>query len=190
MRPPSSPLKKSLTQGRYQVMLLFMLRILSTVHGLFLWLSSPASTTQPLCTPIMKPKTILAMFIVALSTFAHSAMAGFTYDKNGEVTHCNGVPLPPIQTAEQARVETEKHLAAIKAEENRQAELAPNTHPTAETVSPREVFSSASPTSKRSGNTCFFSGVMTQNLAAGPPPIRVGFRMGRITGDMFQIALL
>lgn len=41
---------------------------------------------------------MLAMLVVALSALAHFAMAGITYDKNGEVTHCNGVPLPPIQT--------------------------------------------------------------------------------------------
>lgn len=88
---------------------------------------------------------ILTVFVVTLIVLAHSTMAAFTYDKNGEATHCNGVPLPSIQTVEQARTETEKHLSTIKAEGARQAELAPNTHPSAEAVSSQEIFFTGKP---------------------------------------------
>ena len=65
---------------------------------------------------------ILTAFAVALSSLAQPALAStWTFDKNGEPTHYKGIPIPPIQTVEQARAATEKRLAAIKAEEAKQA---------------------------------------------------------------------
>ena len=69
----------------------------------------------------MKPKPILTALAVAIAALVQPALAEWTFDKNGEPTHHNGVALPPIQTVEQARVATEKRLAAIHAEEAKQA---------------------------------------------------------------------
>jgi RHS repeat-associated protein len=66
-------------------------------------------------------KTILTAIAVALSAFVQPALANYTYDKNGEPTHYKGIPLPPIQTVEEARAATDKRIAAIKAEEAKQA---------------------------------------------------------------------
>ena len=64
----------------------------------------------------MRLKPTLTAFAVALVTFAQPVLAEFTHS-NGEVTHYDGIPVPPIQTVAQARAETEKKIAAIKARE-------------------------------------------------------------------------
>ncbi len=69
----------------------------------------------------MKLKSILTAFFVAIAALVQPALAEWTFDKNGEPTHHNGVVLPPIQTVEQARVATEKRLATIKREETGRA---------------------------------------------------------------------
>jgi RHS repeat-associated protein len=69
----------------------------------------------------MKTKTILTAFAVASTTFVQPVLANWTYDKSGEPTHYKGIPIPPMQTVEEARAATDKRLAAIKAEEAKQA---------------------------------------------------------------------
>ena len=58
----------------------------------------------------------LTAFAVALVTFAQPVLAEFTHS-DGDVTHYDGIPVPPIQTAAQARAATEKKIAAIKSRE-------------------------------------------------------------------------
>jgi RHS repeat-associated protein len=55
------------------------------------------------------------------TTFVQPVLANWTYDKSGEPTHYKGIPIPPMQTVEEARAATDKRLAAIKAEEAKQA---------------------------------------------------------------------
>ena len=69
----------------------------------------------------MKIKTLLPAIAVALTSFVQPALADWTFDKNGEPAHYKGIALEPIPTVEQARAATEKRLAAIKAEEGKQA---------------------------------------------------------------------
>jgi hypothetical protein len=130
----------------------------------------------------MKPKPILTAIAVALAALVQPALAGFTRDANGNSTHHNGIPIPPMQTIAEARAATEKRLAAIKAEEAQQAAQAATELATRNPSQLRRSFSSpANPTSKRLGSIFSSSGTTTRSLLGGPPPIRVGFRMGRIT---------
>jgi RHS repeat-associated protein len=69
----------------------------------------------------MKLKPILTALAVAFAAIVQPALAEFTQDANGIPTHYNGIPIPPMQTVEEARAATEKRLAAIRAEEGKQA---------------------------------------------------------------------
>ena len=90
----------------------------------------------------MKIYTILTALAVLAVALTHPAQAEFTRTK-GEVTHLNGIPLPPIQTAAQARAETEKRLAAIKATEAKVAAQASVNPPSA--ISNPEFFYTGKP---------------------------------------------
>ena len=60
----------------------------------------------------MKIKPILAAVAVAVAALAQPALAaGFTQNEKGEVTHYNGISLPPIQTIEEAKELVEKDPA-------------------------------------------------------------------------------
>jgi RHS repeat-associated protein len=89
---------------------------------------------------------------------AQPVLAGFTQDANGNPTHYNGIPIPPMQTAAEARAATEKRLAAIKAEEAKQAaqaaaELA-TRNPTPATA-PQELFFTGKPYLEETGQYLF-----------------------------------
>jgi RHS repeat-associated protein len=99
----------------------------------------------------MKNHTILTALAVLAVALAHPAMAEFTHTK-GEVTHLNGVALPPITTAAQARAETEKRLAAIKAEEAKAAKVSASS-PSA--ISNPQLFYTGKPYLEETGQYVF-----------------------------------
>jgi RHS repeat-associated protein len=105
----------------------------------------------------MKTKTILTAFAVASTTFVQPVLANWTYDKSGEPTHYKGIPIPPMQTVEEARAATDKRLAAIKAEEAKQAaeaaELAIRDPQPA--TAPQELFFTGKPYLEETGQYLF-----------------------------------
>jgi len=89
-----------------------------------------------------------------------------------------------MQTVAEARSATEKRLTAIKAEEAQQAaqaaaELA--TRNPSPATAPQELFSPANPTSRKPGSISSSSATTIRSLLGGPPQIRAGSPMGRIT---------
>ena len=103
----------------------------------------------------MKNHTILTVLAVLAAALAHPAQAEFTQTK-GEVTHLNGVALPPIQTAAQARAETEKRLAAIRAAEAKTASAsALDTRPSSLPSHPKDVFYTGKPYLEETGQYVF-----------------------------------
>jgi RHS repeat-associated protein len=100
-------------------------------------------------------KTILTAIAVALSAFVQPALANYTYDKNGEPTHYKGIPLPPVQTVEEARAATEKRIAAIKAEEARQAEQAATSSNLQSEIGDHQWFFTGKPYLEETGRYLF-----------------------------------
>ncbi len=106
----------------------------------------------------MKVQTILTALAVLAAALAHPAQAEFTRHggqahAKGEVTHLNGVALPPIQTVAQARAETEKRLAAIKAAEAKVAAL--DTRPSSLATGPQDLFYTGKPYLEETGQYVF-----------------------------------
>ena len=106
----------------------------------------------------MKIYTILTALAVLAVALTHPAQAEFTRHggqarTKGEVTHLNGVALPPIQTAAQARAETEKRLAAIRAAEAKVAAQA-SVHPPSAISNP-QFFYTGKPYLEESGQYVF-----------------------------------
>jgi RHS repeat-associated protein len=121
-----------------------------------LWISvdnhfvTPAKRTKP-----MKLKPILTAVAVAVSAVAQPAMACFTQNDKGEVTHYNGIPLPPIQSVEQAKAQSQKEIAAAKkAREAQQAEQ-PATRHSSPATPPQEVFFTGKPYLEETGQYLF-----------------------------------
>jgi RHS repeat-associated protein len=106
----------------------------------------------------MKIKSILTAFAVALAAIAQPALAGFTQDANGNPTHYNGIPIPPMQTVAEARAATEKRLAAIKAEEAKQAAQAATElakRDSSRATAPQELFFTGKPYLEETGQYLF-----------------------------------
>ena len=106
----------------------------------------------------MKNHTILTALVMLAAAVAHPARAEFTRHggqahAKGELTHFNGVALPPIQTAAQARAETEKRLAAIKAAEAKVAAQASVNPPSA--ISNPQLFYTGKPYLEETGQYVF-----------------------------------
>jgi RHS repeat-associated protein len=106
----------------------------------------------------MKIKPTLTSLAVALAAIVQPVLAGFTQDANGNPTHYNGIPIPPMQTVAEARAATEKRLAAIKAEEAQQAaqaaiELA--TRDSSPATAPQELFFTGKPYLEETGQYLF-----------------------------------
>ncbi|MDX2080586.1 MAG: RHS repeat-associated core domain-containing protein [Terrimicrobiaceae bacterium] len=72
-----------------------------------------------------------------------------------EVLHIKGVPVPPIQTAEQARVETEKRLSAIKAREAKEASAATQAAGSPSAITPSPLFFTGKPLVEETGQYAF-----------------------------------
>jgi RHS repeat-associated protein len=112
--------------------------------------------TKP--THTMKIKSILTALAVVLSAIAQPALAGFTQEANGNPTHYNGIPIPPMQTVAEARAATEKRLAAIKAEEAKQAAQAATeiaTRNPSPATAPQELFFTGKPYLEETGQYLF-----------------------------------
>ncbi|MDX2080588.1 MAG: RHS repeat-associated core domain-containing protein [Terrimicrobiaceae bacterium] len=62
-----------------------------------------------------------------------------------EVLHIKGVPVPPIQTVEQARAETDKRLAAIQAREAAEAKVAAQVTSSASAITHSPLFFTGKP---------------------------------------------
>jgi RHS repeat-associated protein len=110
----------------------------------------------------MKNHTILTALAVLAAALAHPAQAEFTRHggqahTKGEVTHLNGVALPPITTAAQARAETEKRLAAIKATEAKAAaaSAALDTRHSSLATGPQDIFYTGKPYLQETGQYVF-----------------------------------
>jgi RHS repeat-associated protein len=104
----------------------------------------------------MKLKPILTAFAIAVATSVQPALASnYTYDKNGEPTHYKGIPLPPIQTVEEARAATDKRIAAIKAEEARQAAQATPSSNLQSEIGNHQLFYTGKPYLEETGQYLF-----------------------------------
>ena len=103
----------------------------------------------------MKIKPILTAVAVAVAALAQPALAGFTQNDKGEVTHYNGIPLPPIQSVEEAKAQAQKEIAAAKkAREAQQAEQ-PATRNSSPATPPQEVFFTGKPYLEETGQYLF-----------------------------------
>jgi RHS repeat-associated protein len=104
----------------------------------------------------MKLKPILTAVAVALATLAQPVLASnWTFDKNGEPTHYKGIPLPPVQTVEEARAATEKKIAAIKAEEAKQAAQAATSSNLQSEIGNHQFFYTGKPYLEETGQYLF-----------------------------------
>jgi RHS repeat-associated protein len=129
----------------------------------------------------MKIKSILTAFAVALAAIAQPALAGFTQDANGNPTHYNGIPIPPMQTVAEARAATEKRLAAIKAEEAKQAAQAATklaTRNSTPATAPQELFFTGKPYLEETGQYLFLFRHYDPELARWTTPDPSGFPDG------------
>ena len=105
----------------------------------------------------MKIKPILTAVAVALAAMAQPTWANFQFTQNekGEVTHYNGIELPPIQTIEEAKAQAQKEIAAAKkAREAQQAEQ-PATRHSSPATPPQEVFFTGKPYLEETGQYLF-----------------------------------
>jgi RHS repeat-associated protein len=108
--------------------------------------------------PIIIFKSTLTVFAVALAAIVQPALTEFTQDANGNPTHYNGIPIPPMQTVAEARAATEKRLAAIKAEEAKQAAQAATklaTRNSTPATAPQELFFTGKPYLEETGQYLF-----------------------------------
>jgi RHS repeat-associated protein len=104
----------------------------------------------------MKLKPILAAFAVAVAAIAQPALAEWKFIQNdkGEVTHYNGIELPPIPTVEEAKAQAQREIsAANKAREAQQAE--PATRHSLPATPPQEVFFTGKPYLEETGQYLF-----------------------------------
>lgn len=98
----------------------------------------------------------LKPILTALAAVAQPAFASnWAFDKNGEPTHYKGVPLPPIKTVEEVRAETEKRIAAIKAEEAKQAAEAATSSNQPSEIGNHHVFYTGKPYLEETGQYLF-----------------------------------
>jgi RHS repeat-associated protein len=110
----------------------------------------------------MKIHTILTALAVLAAALAHPAQAEFTRHggqahTKGEVTHLNGIALPPITTAAQARAESEKRLAVIKTTEAKAAadSAALDTRHSSLATGPQDIFYTGKPYLEETGQYVF-----------------------------------
>jgi RHS repeat-associated protein len=106
----------------------------------------------------MKLKFIFKALAVALTAIAQPVLAEFTHDANGNPTHYNGIPIPPMQTVAEARSATKKRLAAIHAEEAQQAAQAATelaTRNPSPATAPQELFFTGKPYLEGNGQYLF-----------------------------------
>jgi RHS repeat-associated protein len=139
--------------------------------------------TKP--THTMKIKSILIALAVVLAAIAQPALAGFTQDANGNPTHYNGIPIPPMQTVAEARAATEKRLAAIKAEEAKQAAQAATeiaTRNPSPATAPQELFFTGKPYLEETGQYLFLFRYYDPELARWTTPDPSGFPDGANNG--------
>ncbi|MDX2079409.1 MAG: hypothetical protein SFU53_01360, partial [Terrimicrobiaceae bacterium] len=92
-------------------------------------------------------KTIQAALAVILLSAAQPAVAG--------ITHIRGVPVPPIQTVEQARAETDKRLAAIQAREAAEAKVAAQVTSSPSAITHSPLFFTGKPLVEETGQYAF-----------------------------------
>jgi RHS repeat-associated protein len=128
--------------------------------------------------PIIIFKSTLTALAVVLSAIAQPALAGFTQGANGNPTHYNGIPIPPMQTIAEARAATEKRLAAIKAEEAKQAAQAATElakRDSSRATAPQELFFTGKPYLEETGQYLFLFRHYDPELARWTTPDPSGF---------------
>ena len=103
----------------------------------------------------MKIKPILTALAVALVALAQPALANFTQNEKGEITHYNGIELPPIQTVEEAKAQAQKEIAAAKkAREAEQAAAITSSNLQSE-ISNQQLFYTGKPYLEETGQYLF-----------------------------------
>jgi RHS repeat-associated protein len=105
----------------------------------------------------MKIKPILTALAVVVTALAQPALAewNFTQNEKGEVTHYNGIPLPPIQSVEEAKAQAQKEIAAAKKAREAQQEEQPATRHSSPATPPQEVFFTGKPYLEETGQYLF-----------------------------------
>ncbi len=103
----------------------------------------------------MKIKPILTALAVAIVALAQPALADFTQNEKGEVTHYNGIELPPIPTVEEAKAQAQKEIAtAKKAREAQQASAATGKNLQSE-IGNQQLFFTGKPYLEETGQYLF-----------------------------------
>jgi RHS repeat-associated protein len=105
----------------------------------------------------------------------------FILDAAGKLTHIHRIPVEQILTIAEARAATEKRLAAIKAEEEKQAAQAATeiaTRNTSPATAPQELFFTGKPYLEETGQYLFLFRHYDPELARWTTPDPSGFPDG------------